>query len=256
MKKLKKAILPGNYENYVFDLYGTLVDIATDEANPKLWKRMAMLFGYYGADYTEKELQKRYELLVALEESRLRDELEEDPEYIDESFAEIDILKVFRTMLTDRNPQADEEMVRSIAHCFRLLSTKKLQLYPGTLELLISLKDAGKKVYLLSNAQHEFTMGELRLLKLENCFDRILLSSDYGYRKPDRRYFMALLEEERLDPAKCLYVGNDALNDVHGAKKMGMDAYYIQTAQTPKGDNTKEADYMVKKFEKWEGLEA
>lgn len=30
-EKLNKAILPDKYDNYVFDLYGTLVDIHTDE---------------------------------------------------------------------------------------------------------------------------------------------------------------------------------------------------------------------------------
>ena len=29
-------------QNYIFDLYGTLVDIHTDESMPALWKRMAL----------------------------------------------------------------------------------------------------------------------------------------------------------------------------------------------------------------------
>ena len=37
------------YENYVFDLYGTLVDINTDEGKNSLWKQMSIFYGYYGA---------------------------------------------------------------------------------------------------------------------------------------------------------------------------------------------------------------
>ena len=48
------------YKNYIFDLYGTLVDINTDEWSAQLWKKMAILYGYYGAAYTFKELGKAY----------------------------------------------------------------------------------------------------------------------------------------------------------------------------------------------------
>ena len=33
------------YQNYVFDLYGTLVDIHTDEEQQMLWEKMAMFYG-------------------------------------------------------------------------------------------------------------------------------------------------------------------------------------------------------------------
>ena len=35
----QKIKLPLNYENYVFDLYGTLVDIRTWEDDEKLWEK-------------------------------------------------------------------------------------------------------------------------------------------------------------------------------------------------------------------------
>jgi len=43
------------YENYIFDLYGTLVDIHTDEEDESLWKALAEYYGKYGADYTAKK---------------------------------------------------------------------------------------------------------------------------------------------------------------------------------------------------------
>ncbi len=39
-----------NYQNYIFDLYGTLLDIRTDEDDPLLWDRMAALYSCCGAD--------------------------------------------------------------------------------------------------------------------------------------------------------------------------------------------------------------
>ncbi len=48
------------YKNYVFDLYGTLVDIHTDENDLAVWKKLALFYGYYGALYQPEELQKAY----------------------------------------------------------------------------------------------------------------------------------------------------------------------------------------------------
>ena len=36
------------YTDLIFDLYGTLVDIHTDE-NDLVWEKTALFFGYYGA---------------------------------------------------------------------------------------------------------------------------------------------------------------------------------------------------------------
>ena len=44
------------YKNYIFDLYGTLIDINTNEWKKSLWKNMAMIYSMSGASYTGKEL--------------------------------------------------------------------------------------------------------------------------------------------------------------------------------------------------------
>ena len=46
------------YKNYVFDLYGTLIDINTDEWSIELWEKMAVYYGYMGAIYTAEELNE------------------------------------------------------------------------------------------------------------------------------------------------------------------------------------------------------
>ena len=45
------------FKNYVFDLYGTLVDISTDEENPELWENIARMYCYKQAQYTYDELK-------------------------------------------------------------------------------------------------------------------------------------------------------------------------------------------------------
>ena len=97
------------------------------------------------------------------------------------------------------------------------------------------LRAAGYRLWLLSNAQEMFTAYELNHLGLTDIFDAIYISSRFGYRKPDVRFFRALLEEHQLDPKKCLMIGNDRDTDIAGAKAQGMATFYMHTNITPPG---------------------
>ena len=46
------------YDTCIFDLYGTLVDIRTDENKKELWDRLALFYVFYGAGYTPDELHQ------------------------------------------------------------------------------------------------------------------------------------------------------------------------------------------------------
>ena len=78
-----------------------------------------------------------------------------------------------------------------------------------------------------------FTAYELNHLGLTDAFDGIYISSRFGYRKPDVRFFRALLEERQLDLSKCLMIGNDRQTDIAGAKAAGVDTFYMHTELTP-----------------------
>lgn len=47
------------YKNYIFDLYGTLVDVHTNEAKPYLWKKMQVWYDMHGAHYEKPLVLKR-----------------------------------------------------------------------------------------------------------------------------------------------------------------------------------------------------
>ena len=111
---------------------------------------------------------------------------------------------------------------------------KELSLFPGVPEMLQRLKDAGKKVFLLSNAQALFTAPEISLLGLTKYFDGILLSSDAGVKKPDPAFFEMLLKQYHLNPSECLMTGNDDIADCHGAASAGIASRYVATRQSPK----------------------
>lgn len=206
------------HSDFIFDLYGTLADIRTDEASPALWRKAALYFGAHGAAYLPAELKERYLALCDAEQRK-----SPDPYY------EIELSEVFASLYRDKGVEPDGRLVAETALFFRLASVKKLRLYPWTLPLIGRLRAAGKGIYLLSNAQSCFTLPELRALGLADAFDGIAISSDLGLKKPHPGIMRALLEENGLDPASCVMTGNDRTTDIAIAKAFGMDSVFIRT---------------------------
>ena len=247
-----KAKLPMDYDNYVFDLYGTLVDINTDENKEELWKKLAMFYGYYGAIYDPSEMKREYESLVKGKEKELKSTLAGDPKYAHEASPEIEITDVFLELFIQKGVNASRELAMHAGQFFRVLATEFICLYPGTREMLAALKNAGKKVYLLSNAQRIFTEYEMRCIDIFKYFDAVLISSDYKTKKPDKRFFDALIDEHALDSHNTLFIGNDSKNDIEGAKQVDFATFYVKSDISPDGDFAPMADYSVNNFTRWE----
>lgn len=226
------------YKHLIFDLYGTLVDIHTDEEQEELWEKLALFYGYYGAAYTGQELKRSY--LALTRQSNLYEGTEKNRH---EAYPELQIEHVFDKLYTDKGVQTNESLVVHTGQFFRVLSTEYVTLYPGAKEALEQFRNQGYKLWLLSNAQRIFTAYELSYLGIEEMFDSIYISSDYQCKKPDKHFFHRLLDEQKLDPGECLMIGNDLQCDISGAKKVGIDSYYIHSNISPEFTDTIKADY-------------
>ena len=218
------------YKNYIFDLYGTLVDIWTDEEDTALWKWLAAEYSRRGAKYGPEEIKEGYHSLV----KRLEAELSERT---GAAFPEIRIEDVFDGLFSAKGIPAGAWPAESIAREFRARSTIKLKLYPDTVRVLKELKKRGCSLHLLSNAQKAFTVPELEALgaggeergSILGLMDSVYISSDCGVKKPQPEFMQRLLSEQGLEPKSCVMVGNDFSTDVEVAALCGMDAVFINT---------------------------
>lgn len=215
------------YRNFIFDLYGTLIDIRTDEYSLDFWRKAVSVFAKGKASYSPGELKKAYHRYVrrALWKERFR-----HPTY---RHRDIDLLEVFAALYADKGVAADEAMLRDTAHRFRKASTQKLCLYDGVIDLLDTLKQNDRRIYLLSNAQESFTLPELREVGILDYFDGILISSQERVCKPSRIFFDRLIDRYHLDRSECLMIGNDKNSDMLGAKNAGIDGLYIHQEISP-----------------------
>lgn len=208
---MKKAI--------IFDLFGTLIDLQTDEENNVFWDKLAIYYGYSGAHYSSRELKISYQM----EANRLMSEV------VDTKYPDIDVVQVFRALYALKGIIVDEGKLKETASIFRLLSTSYIKLYPHAKELLSYLKGSGLKVILLSNSQKSFAMNELKLTGIDEFFDGVYISSDYKVCKPDPKFFNLMLEKENLKAEECIFIGNDHLSDIAGASDVGIDSIYLHT---------------------------
>jgi putative hydrolase of the HAD superfamily len=231
-------------KNVIFDFYGTLVDIHTDEEKMSLWENMKDYYRVYGADYTAIELKERYHQIVQAEEEALRKQGKAE-------CVEIDLGRVFvRLLKADRHHETEmtiagihpadlkeEDVGRlmhsdwaySTANLFRLLSREVFQPYDDTIPVLEKLKKEGHHLYLLSNAQALFTRCEVEMSGVRPYLDAVYLSSDHGMKKPDPRFMELLLEEQCLNRDECMMIGNDISSDMAIAHACHMDSLFLNT---------------------------
>ena len=110
------------FKNYIFDFYGTLVDIETDESSPILWDTMAQIYQSYGASYTGEGLRLRYRELVQQAEEDLAKEKQV-------AYPEIDLMVIFVQLYLEGHPSGNsvvhlKEWGRLISRTFRVLSQR------------------------------------------------------------------------------------------------------------------------------------
>ncbi len=223
------------WRDCIFDLYGTLVDIRTDEDAPALWEAMAALYRREGAVYDSEELHRLWR--------RTAEDLEER-QRARAAYPEIQIERVFQELYRLRDVDVSPETVIRTGQRFRALSTVYLRPYKGAAALLRALRANGQRVWLLSNAQRIFTAPELDRLGLAPLFDGVYLSSDWGCKKPDPRFFEILLREQAIDPAQAVMVGNDGACDCLGAQAVGLSTVYLRSDLSPE-EAPPPADYVL-----------
>jgi putative hydrolase of the HAD superfamily len=220
------------------------VDIHTDEELELLWEKMALFYSFYEAYYTPSELRDAYRQTIEVMEEGKKG-LRQDAH---ESFPEIRIEQVFLKLFEAKGVMADMILAVHAGQFFRALSMDYIRLYEGTEQMLRTIRENGKKIYLLSNAQRIFTEYEMKALGIFKYFDGIFISSDFSFKKPDIRFFEKLLDTYKIPKESAIMIGNDGICDIKGAKDAGIHTLYIHSNISPK-EEMPDADYVLEEMD-------
>ena len=100
----------------------------------------------------------------------------------------------------------------------------------------------------VTDAQSAYAVPELRAVGLLKYFNPVIVSGDYGYRKPDSRLFQKALDALQARPEQAIFIGNDLYQDIFGAQQVGMKAIFISYNQDNTSYQTISPDYTISRF--------
>ena len=106
----------------------------------------------------------------------------------------------------------------------------------GIKEFLKYLKNNNIRTGVISNITYASTVVAKRIKRLlpENDFEFIITSSNYMFRKPNKRIFDLALEKAELAPEDVWYIGDQYECDIKGALSAGLfPVWYIGAIDLP-----------------------
>ena len=228
----------------LFDVNGTLIDIETDEGLEEIYRAIAHFLTYQGISLHRWEVRDLYFQIMQQQRAQST-----------ETFAEFDVVEVWREFL--RNKASDytrslpsekrEQLPLFLAELHRGIARKRLRTYPQVQETLDQLR-SHYHMAVVSDAQSAYAVPELRAVGLLHYFNPIIVSGDYGYRKPDPRLFQKALDALQVRPEQALFFGNDLYHDIFGAQQVGMKAIFVSYNQGNMSSQTISPDYSICSF--------
>ncbi len=106
----------------------------------------------------------------------------------------------------------------------------------GIKDFLEYLKDKGIRTGVISNISYAPSVVAERINRLlpENAFEFIITSSNYIFRKPNKKIFDLALEKAELRPDEVWYIGDQYECDIKGSLNAGLfPVWYIGAIDLP-----------------------
>ena len=223
----------------LFDLYGTLIDIETDESMEKIYRGISRFLIYQGINLHWQNLRDLYYGI-----------LQEQRQASSEQHPEIDVEAIWDTLLA-RQDLASKSKRRDLkvylAQLYRGLSLKRLRRFPHVKRVLNTLR-LSYRMAIVSDAQACFARAEIGTAKLGATFDPVIISAEYGFRKPDPRMIRLALDQLRLTPGEVIFVGNDMYRDIYCAQQLGIKTVFFASTSGDPSYNQIVPDYRITRF--------
>ncbi len=228
----------------LFDINGTIIDILTDESRDDIYRTMSNLMDYQGIKLSPETFREEF---WDLNKKQRSDSEEKYPEF-DVIAIFKDIIDKYSTSYTHSLPAATREALPGfLAQAFRAGSLYKLSLYPGVAS---TLKNLAKKYRMaaISDGQSIWALPELNSVGITSYFERIVISSDFGFRKPDPRMYEMVLKESNVNIDEVIFIGNDMYRDIVGPGRLGMKTVFFRSNQGDQRSKDVEPDYIAYSF--------
>ena len=195
----------------LFDIYGTLIDIRTDESDPSVYSTLSRYLAYRDVKIQPDELRNSFV-----------DGVKNQISASAETYPEADVHRVFDEIIYKfGSGRYTRAFVADVCALFRSLTIRRFGAFSGVYDVLSRIS-VSYATAIVSDAQWVFTEPEISMLGLDRFFRFKILSSRYGIKKPDARLFRTAMERLGVTADRCIYIGDNIEKDLVGAKNAGM----------------------------------
>jgi putative hydrolase of the HAD superfamily len=132
----------------------------------------------------------------------------------------------------------------ALAHMALLAAATEI---PPTHVTLLNRAREQYGIGLVSNFDHGPTARGI-LLKggIEEQFQHIAISDEHGWRKPHPQIFVDALAALGVESREALFVGDSPVDDIVGAKGVGIDVAWVNASAADLSDGVPAPDYIVR----------
>lgn len=114
---------------------------------------------------------------------------------------------------------------------YQLNCCKHARPFEGMAAVLGALRGRGKRLGIVTNGEGAFQRRHVEALALGSLVDEVLASDEEALRKPDEELFRRAAARLGVEPAACLFVGDNPAADVLGAAVAGMETLWFRCGQ-------------------------
>ena len=221
----------------LFDINGTVIDIYTSESDEQIYRTLSNFLDYYRISISPQTLKDEFFSILRQQKKNSAEE-----------FPEFDVIRLFEELMNKYRSEDSQTIdAKTVATVFRAAGRYKLEPYDGVVSTLETLSEK-YPLAAVSDGQSVWALPELHSVGMDRFFKYIIVSSDYGFRKPDRRMYDMALQKMDLPPEDVIFVGNDMFRDVFGAHEMGMKTVFFRSNQGEQEYCGAEPDYIIYNF--------
>ncbi len=139
-------------------------------------------------------------------------------------------LEIVQTAFDRLGADAPPSLVGEIAETYRARREEAASLFPGAVETLGRLRNAGVRLALITNGSAKGQRRKVERFELAGYFDCIVIEGEFGVGKPDERVYQHALAQLSARPSEAWMVGDNLEWEIAVPQRLGLRGVWVDWA--------------------------